>query len=139
MLNRKHFLALPFVMLVPVTPVGGAYAQSTPQSDANVIKTEIYFGSDLGDNTAVSQEAWEGFVADVVVPRFPAGITVVEALGRGRSTVGPLTRTRVLIVVHPGDPDTQARLTEIRAEYKTRFATAGQFHIDQPVRIKEPH
>src|SRR5215203_2583111 len=119
MLNRKQLLAL-LVMLVPATVVG-ASAQSTP-ADANATKTEIYFGSDLGDNTAVSQEAWEGFVADVVVPRFPAGITVVEALGRGRSTVGPLTRTRVLIVVHPGDPDTQARLTEIRAEYKTRFA-----------------
>ena len=68
MLNRKHFLALPFLTLVPVTQVGGAYAQSNPQPDANVTKTEIYFGSDMGDNTAVSQEAWEGFVADVVVP-----------------------------------------------------------------------
>src|SRR5215207_8270431 len=94
MLNRKQLLAF-LVMLVPATVVG-ASAQSTP-ADANATKTEIYFGSDMGDAEAVSQEAWEAFVADVVVPRFPAGITVVEALGRGRSTVGPLSRTRVLV------------------------------------------
>jgi hypothetical protein len=136
-LNHKRSLALLVLMLVAASPIGGAYAQSTPQPEANAFKTEIYFGSDLGDSTAVSQEAWEGFVADVVVPRFPAGITVVEALGRGRSTVGPLTRTRVLIVVHRGDPDSQSRLSEIRAEYKQRYGTAGQFHIEHPVRLKD--
>ena len=135
MLNRKQLLAF-LVMLVPATVVG-ASGQSNSPADPNATKTEIYFGSDMGGAEAVSQEAWEAFVADVVVPRFPAGITVVEALGRGRSTVGPLTRTRVLVVVHPGDPDTQARLTEIRAEYRKRFATAGQFHIDQQVRTRE--
>ena len=136
MLNRKQLLAL-LVMLVPATVVGASAQSNSPPADANATKTEIYFGSDMGDAESVSQEAWEAFVADVVVPRFPAGITVVEALGRGRSTVGPLTRTRVLVVVHPGDPDTQARLGEIRAEYRKRFATAGQFHIDQPVRMRD--
>ena len=139
MLNRRQSLKLASALgiLVPATVTGGAYAQSTPPADANGLKTEIYFGSDLGDGKAVSQEAWEGFVADVFVPRFPAGITVVEALGRGRATVGPLTGTRVLVVVHPGGPDTQARLSEIRAEYSRRFGTAGQLQIEQPARIRD--
>ena len=65
------FIAFSFQPLT-LTPVE---AQSPPTWQADSLKSEIYFGSDMGDNTAVSQEAWEGFVADVVVPRFPAGIT----------------------------------------------------------------
>ena len=139
MLKRKwsRTLALAFLVLVPATMLGVAYAQPSAQPLGTSLKTEIYFGSNLGDGTSVSEEAWEAFVADVVVPRFPAGITVLEALGGGRSTVGPLAPTRVLVVVHPDDPDTQARFSEIRAEYRKRFATAGQFHIDQQVRITD--
>jgi len=136
-LNWKQSRTLALALLVLISATGSGVADASAQPVVASLKTEIYFGSNLGDGTSVSEEAWEAFVADVVVPRFPAGITVLEALGRGRSTVGPLAPTRVLVVVHPDDPDTQARFSEIRAEYRKRFATAGQFHIDQPVRIRD--
>ena len=72
----------------------------------------------------------------MVVPRFPDGLTVMEALGRGTRTAGGLTGTRVLIVVHAREADADARLGEIKAEYKKRFGSAGVFHIDQAVRIR---
>jgi hypothetical protein len=59
-----------------------------------------------------------------------------EALGRGARTVGGLTRTRILIVVHPSGAESDALLSEIKAEYNERFGSAGVFHIDQPVRIQ---
>jgi len=31
----------------------------------------------------------------------------------------------------------QARLSEVKAEYKKRFGKAGVFHTDQPVRIQD--
>jgi hypothetical protein len=114
----------------------GADAQSPPSSQEESVKSEIYFGSDMGAGQMVSQRAWEEFLSDVVMPRFPAGLTVVEGLGKGTRTVGPLTRTRVLIVVHPSGRDAEARLSEIKAEYKKRFGSAGIFHMDQIVQVR---
>ena len=115
----------------------GVQAQSPATQQADSVKSEVYFGSDMGAGESVSQEDWEQFVSDVVVPRFPAGLTVIDALGRGTRTAGGLTQSRVLIVVHSGGDDMDARLSEIKAEYKKRFGTAGVFHIDQPARIRE--
>jgi hypothetical protein len=60
----------------------------------------------------------------------------MEAVGRGPRTPGGLTLTRVLIVVHPAGDEADARLGEIKAEYKKRFGSAGVFHIDHPVRSR---
>jgi len=90
----------------------------------------------MGAGQIVSQQAWEKFLSEVVMSRFPAGLTVLEALGKGTTTVGQLTRTRVLIVVHPSGRDAEARLTEIKAEYKRRFGPAGIFHMDQLVQVR---
>src|SRR5438046_8670945 len=89
------------------------------------VKSEIYFGSDMGAGQIVSQQAWEKFLSEVVMRRFPAGLTVLEALGKGTTGVGQLTRIRVLIVVHPSGRDAEARLPEIKIEYKRRFGSAG--------------
>ena len=97
--------------------------------EAETLKSEIYFGSD-----AVSQPAWEAFLADVVAPRFSTGLTVLEALGRGQATVGAPNPTRILVVVHRDGPDARTGLSEIKAEYQKRFAAARVFHTDQVVR-----
>jgi hypothetical protein len=99
--------------------------------EAETLKSEIYFGSD-----AVSQPAWEQFLAEVVVPRFSTGLTVVEALGRGQATATAPTPTRVLVVVHREGPDARAGLSDITAEYKKRFAAASVLRTDQSVRVR---
>ena len=130
-------IAVAFSMACALTPIEQANAQATASWSANTLRTEIYFGSggDAGQN--VSAQAWDDFVSDVVVARFPAGLTILEGLGRGGRTAGPLSRVRVLVVVHPNGGDADARIGEIKAEYKKRFPTAGVFHTDQPVRVHD--
>ena len=113
-----------------------ARAQGPTSWEPNALRTEIYFGSDMGGGQAVSQQAWQEFLDTIIAPRFPAGLTVVEAFGRSMRTEGGLTPTRILIAVHPADDDSDARLNEIKAEYKKRFMSAGVFHVDAPIRIQ---
>jgi hypothetical protein len=136
MLNRRHVLNISSALLVFWSLTTGVEAQTPATWQANGLKTEIYFGSDIGGGQSVTREAWEEFVNDIVVPRFPAGLTVMEAVGRGPTTAGGLTVTRVLIVVHPGGDEEDVRLSEIKAEYKKRFGSAGVFHTDHPVRSR---
>ena len=137
--KSKDLLAigLAFVLVCSPMPVGEAKAQSTGAWSANSLKTEIYFGSEGDAGQTVSAQAWDDFVSDVVVPRFPAGLTIAEALGRSGRTSGPLSRVRVLVVVHPSGGDADVRMGEIKAEYKKRFATAGVFHTDHPLRVHD--
>jgi hypothetical protein len=136
MLNRRQVLNISSALLAFWCLTPGVEAQSFATWQADGLKTEIYFGSDMGAGQSVTQQAWEEFVNDIVVPRFPAGLTIMEALGRGPRTTGGLTLTRVLIVVHPSGDEADARLSDIKAEYKKRFGSAGVFHIDQPVRSR---
>jgi hypothetical protein len=83
----------------------------------------------------VEAQDWEKFVSEVVVPRFPEGLTVIEASGRSGSGPGSLNPTRILVAVHPNSDDARNRLRDIKVEYRRRFAGTGIFHTDQPVRI----
>ncbi len=126
------------VFVIACCRVGTALnTQVATSLEAEQTKTEIYFGPEMGAGHAVSEQAWEDFLATVVRERFPTGFTVIDALGKGTHSDGPLTRTIIVIVVHPTDADAEARLNEIKMEYKKRFGSAGVFHVDQVVRVQE--
>ena len=97
------------------------------------MKSEIYFGLRSADGQAVGENAWEEFVAEVIMPRFPEGLTILDARGRSGGSAS-LDRVKVLVLVHPNSPDAQTRLGEITTEFKKRFGSARVFHTDQPVR-----
>jgi len=101
---------------------------------AETLKTEIYLGLRSADGQAVADQAWEAFVAQVVAPRFPEGLTILDARGQSSASAS-LDRVKVLVLVHPNSPDAQTRLGEIKTEFKKRFGSTRVFHTDQPVRV----
>jgi len=121
-----------FVVSAPL-----AQAQA-PWRSADTLKTEIYFGLRLPDGKTVSEEDWSKFLAEIVVPRFPDGLTVIDGAGRSANaakTGNPVNPTKILIVVHPNVGDSQEKLSQVKAEYRKRFGSTGVFHTDMPVRI----
>jgi hypothetical protein len=42
---------------------------------------EMYFGRKIGDRVGVSDAAFLDFTANEITPRFPQGLTVVDARG----------------------------------------------------------
>ncbi len=84
---------------------------------------ELYFGRDIGDSPGVSDAEWRAFVDEEVTPRFPDGLTVIDAAGQWRGESGTVGReaSKVLVVVLSGRPDDRARLDAVRDAYKRRF------------------
>jgi Protein of unknown function (DUF3574) len=85
---------------------------------------ELLFGRSIGGHTGVSEAAWRRFVAREITPRFPDGLTIINATGRWRDPLsGTITResSKEVEIVLPGYADEDARLAAIVAAYKRQF------------------
>jgi hypothetical protein len=93
----------------------------------------IYFGAATPNGT-VTPEQWAAFLAEVVTPRFPAGLTTWDASGQWRSADGSLTRepSHVLNLVHDGNPATESSVLAIIDAYKTRYRQEAVMRVRAP-------
>ena len=99
-----------------------------PASASHWIRTELYFGG-------IDSAPWDLFLAEVVTPRFPAGLTVIEASGQWRARDSSIHRlpTRILVILHPGSVATSRAIEEIRSQFKDRFHHESVLRADSPV------
>ena len=115
--------------------VGGDF--ECPDGMNTFIELNVYFGQEKGDGGTVSEEAWQTFLADTVTPRFPDGLTVLDARGQWLDTgEGRLYResTKVLNVLVPADVSEAGvgAVREISDIYKERFDQQVVFHTALP-------
>lgn len=83
----------------------------------------LYLGRAMQGGGTVSDSAWAAFLAEVVTPRFPDGLTVLRGEGQWRDEGGAVVRESsfVLEIFHPGGAEADRALEQIAAEYKRRF------------------
>ncbi len=115
--------------------VGGDF--ECPDGMNTFIELNVYFGQEKGDGGTVSEEAWQTFLSDTVTPRFPDGLTVLDARGQWLDTgEGRLYResTKVLNVLVPADVSEAGvgAVREISDIYKERFDQQVVFHTALP-------
>jgi hypothetical protein len=85
---------------------------------------ELLFGRDVGRRLAVSESAWSRFVARELTPRFPDGLTVIDAIGQWRDPAsGQIVHepAKKVEIVMPGNGDDQERLAAAVKTYKKEF------------------
>lgn len=120
---------LPLVVALALsTGAGSALAQGSQiscragQSAGTV--AELLFGRNIGGQLGVTEAKWTAFLATEITPRFPDGLTVYDAYGQWRNrTTNRIARERskVVMIVLPGEATDDQRLSEIIAAYKARF------------------
>ena len=71
----------------------------------------------------ISEAEWQTFLRDEVTPRFPEGLTVIEADGQYRRADGTIQRepSKVLVILHDDKPSTRKALEELVVSYKKAF------------------
>lgn len=91
--------------------------------DTSLVRDVLYFGRNRPGDGTVGDEEWQEFLDRFVTPRFPAGLTVVEATGqwKGQSGVVERERSEVVTLLHSGDAAARRSVAEVAAEYKRRF------------------
>jgi hypothetical protein len=85
---------------------------------------EILFGRNIGDRLGVSEAQWGRFVDREISPRFPGGLTVLDAKGEWRDSARRTIvhePSKLVEIVLPGKEDDAEQLDQIAQAYKSRF------------------
>ena len=85
---------------------------------------QMFFGRNVGDRVGVSDADWAQFVDTEITPRFPAGLTVVDAQGQWRDTeTGHIVHepSKAVLLILDDDTQGRARVDEVVQAYRTRF------------------
>ncbi len=97
-------------------------------------RTELFFGRDKNDGSEVSDEEWSKFLDEVVTPRFPDGLTVLDGNGQYRLENGTIVKEKSKVMILLYRPKTRSvnsrKIDQIRNEYKKRFKQESVMRID---------
>jgi hypothetical protein len=114
-------------LLIMTTP---AWAQGLACSDPQkpMLEISLMFGRNIGGELGVSEGLWADFVASEITPRFPEGLTVLDATGqwqdKERNTIVKEPSKDVRLIV-PADAEVKEKLDAIITAYKQRFQQQG--------------
>lgn len=90
-----------------------------------MLVAELFFGRDKAGRKAVSDAAWANFLATVVTPNFPDGLTVFDGYGQWRNpetgVIGHSPNVKIVLIAVKRSPDLPGRLSAVIDAYKTRF------------------
>jgi hypothetical protein len=95
-------------------------------------RTELFFGLNMPGGV-VSQDDFQRFVDTQVTPRFPDGLTVVDAKGQFRGASGQPEKedSKVLILLYPFAKESSQAIEDIRAAYKSAFQQQSVLRVDE--------
>ena len=120
--------------------IGMAHGDEEGVSDehAKYVRTELFYGGGLREGRGDYETMWEEYLNNVVTPRFPEGLTQIEASGQWRVRADRKPRrtpTRILILVHRDSPEYFDRLEEIRRIWKERSGHRSVLRVTIPADV----
>ena len=104
------------------------------------VETELYFGLGPADHPekGVSESDWRDFLDKEVTPRFPAGLSVLDAYGqwerKGQSTPERL-RSKMLVIDYPNTHEYRDRIEAIRSAWKQRTGDESVMRVTKPADV----
>jgi hypothetical protein len=101
-----------------------------------MLRAELWFGRNIGGRLGVTERVWRQFVARELTPRFPDGLTVIEAQGQWRdSQRGTLVRepSKIVVVMTADDAPARERIAAVADVYKQRFKQDSVAVVTRPV------
>jgi len=112
-------------ILIALALAGCASVQQAacPAGQERLKTAQLFFGQQINGKSSVSDADFHQFVEDELTPRFPDGLTVLNADGQWRAAGNPLVRdaSKVVLIVLPSRGDASSRIEAVQGAYKRRF------------------
>ena len=117
-------LAILAMQAMAMAPALRADTPPCPTGTDRFAEYRLFFGRSQGTVEVVTDAAWRAFLAEEITPRFPDGLTVMDAAGQWRDASGTIVRerTKVLLVLAEPGPAGMQRTDEIMQAYKRAFS-----------------
>ena len=122
--------------------IGGLWITSAQAQDLScaapakpMLQAELMFGRTIGGRLGVTEASWRQFVTRELTPRFPDGLTIIDAQGQWRDPRGGLVRepSKIVVIVTVDDATARERIAAAAAAYKQRFKQMSVGVLTRPV------
>jgi hypothetical protein len=99
---------------------------------STLARLELLFGTGKKDGSEVTETEWQNFLATVVTPRFPDGLTVLQGYGQWHTDEGKPDREslRVLVIWYVRTRQGEEKIEAIRNAYRRRFEQESVMRVD---------
>ncbi len=123
------FISLAFAVTATACSMGSP--PPCPEGTDQFVQYELFMGRSDHSGEVVDDDAWDAFLRDTVTPRFPDGLTVLDALGQWRNSEGLVQkeRSKLLIIIVSPHPDNSHSISEISEVYKRRFGQESVLQV----------
>lgn len=127
----KLFTALPLAVMMTITLAVSTFAAERPAAGYPAscraplepwTEINLYFGRNISGIGEVTEQQFREFAREVVTPRFPDGLTLLDALGQfydGKRVVRE--RSKLLVLLVPDSAGIAVKVGQIVQAYKHRF------------------
>lgn len=101
------------------------------------VESKLYFGLAPAEHPekGISEARWRSFLDREVTPRFPSGLSVLDAYGQwqGKQETAPeRLHSKLLIIYHPDTPEYDAKIDAIRSAWKHMTGDQSVLLVTQP-------
>ena len=115
------------VLVLLAAPGSRADAPPCPAGTERFVEYRLFFGRSRDGVEVVTDAEWRAFLAEEITPRFPDGLTVVDAAGQWRGPSGTIERERakmLIVLAAPGEEGMRGT-GEIAEAYKRTFGQSA--------------
>jgi hypothetical protein len=110
-----------------------------PDATQGWVRTELYFGLGLADGRdGVDEATWRAFLDKEVTPRFPSGLTVVDAYGQWQGvqqTKPERLRSKIVVLLYADTPTQRESIDAIRSAWKAKTGDQSVLRVTQPADV----
>ena len=110
-----------------------------PSTTTGWVRTELYFGlGTAGKGDGVNETEWRAFLDKEVTPRFPSGLTVIDAYGQwqGIKQAQPeRLRSKILVLLYADHPAQRQAIDAIRAAWKAKTGDQSVLRVTQSAEV----
>lgn len=102
-----------------------------PEGTDRFVRYELFMGRSSQSGEVVDDAAWTDFLGDTVTPRFPDGLTVLDAQGQWRDSKGLVQKehSKMLLILAPPGAGPTRLIGEVSDEYKRRFSQESVLRV----------
>lgn len=127
-------------------PAGSAIAPTLSGDSAHPgetkgwVDTKLYFGLGPVDrpDQGISESKWREFLDKEVTPRFPNGLSVIDAYGQwqGKNQIAPeRLRSKMLIIDYQDTQQNRDKIQAIRAAWKQMTGDQSVMRVTEPADV----
>lgn len=141
--KAENTLTIALLLMLSIWAINAVAQRADSSTDSESpevswTRTELFYGAGRLPASGERDIRWEKYINEIVTPRFPEGLTLLEGTGQWRVKEGQTprrNRTRILILIHEDTEENSNKVDEIRTLWKEISGQQSVLRVSQPAAV----